>query len=121
MSNYSLEREERLGYLRYLESEAQRQEVARKNAQLERLSAIDKLTGLPNRRSYEERFAQIWKEGVEEGSSVSVIVLDIDHFKVVNDVQGHLYGDEVSQRVGSLLPQAGVGGAGVTAPTGGGQ
>ena len=106
MSNYSLEREERLGYLRFLESESQRQEVSRMNRQLATLSAIDKLTGLPNRRTYEERFERIWAESAQDGTPVSLLVIDVDHFKVLNDVHGHTYGDEVLRRVGSLLPQA---------------
>ena len=106
MSNYSLEREERLGYLRHLESESQREEVSRMNEQLAMLSTIDKLTGLPNRRAYEERFEQIWSEATRENTPVSLVVIDVDHFKVLNDVRGHSYGDEVLRRVGSLLPQA---------------
>ena len=106
MSNYSLEREERLGYLRVLESEAQRLAISEMNLELERLSTIDKLTGLPNRRAYEERFERLWNEALQQGSSLAVIVIDVDHFKVLNDVRGHIYGDDVLRRVGSLLPQA---------------
>ncbi len=106
MSNYSLEREERLGYLRFLVSEAHRKEVSEMNSQLAKLSSIDKLTGLPNRRSYEEHFERMWDEAMADHSPLALIVLDVDHFKVLNDVRGHSYGDEVLRRVGSLLPQA---------------
>ncbi len=106
MSNYSLEREERLGYLRYLVSEANRQQISEMNSRLEKLSAIDKLTALPNRRSYEERFERMWQEAQAEGTPLALIVIDVDHFKVLNDVRGHTYGDDVLRRVGSLLPQA---------------
>ena len=106
MSNYSLEREERLGYLRYLVSEANRQQISEMNSRLEKLSSIDKLTALPNRRSYEERFERMWQEAQAEGTPLALIVIDVDHFKVLNDVRGHTYGDDVLRRVGSLLPQA---------------
>ena len=106
MSNYSLEREERLGYLRFLQSEAHRREISEMNTRLARLSSIDKLTALPNRRSYEERFDHVWEQAKLEGTSLGLIVIDVDHFKVLNDVRGHTYGDEVLRRVGSLLPQA---------------
>ena len=106
MSNYSMEREERIGYLRYLQSEWQREEVSEMNAQLEMISTQDKLTGLPNRRSYEKRYEALWTEARAQQSALALIVIDVDHFKVLNDVRGHIYGDEVLRRVGSLLPQA---------------
>jgi diguanylate cyclase (GGDEF)-like protein len=98
-AGYSLEREERMGYLLLQQSELQGEE-------LQRLSNQDKLTGLPNRRALEERFDQLWAEGVLAGTPLSAIVIDIDHFKVVNDVYGHLYGDEVLRRIAGLLPKA---------------
>ena len=106
MSNFGLEREERVCYLRALESEVQRREVAEINTRLAEISMRDKLTGLPNRRAYEEHFEQIWYEAASEGTPLSAIVLDIDHFKSLNDVCGHPYGDEVLRRMGALLPQA---------------
>ena len=106
MSNFSLEREERLGYLRYLESESRSEEVSAMNSRLERLSTIDNLTGLLNRRGYEARFQELWDEAERDGSSLSLLVIDVDHFKVLNDVRGHMYGDEVLRRVASLMTQA---------------
>ena len=106
MSNYSLEREERLGYLRFLQSEANRQEISEMNARLARLSSTDKLTSLPNRRTYEEQFERLWEAAKQEVTPLALIIVDVDHFKVLNDVRGHSYGDEILRRVGSLLPQA---------------
>ncbi len=106
MSNFSLEREERLGYLRFLESESRRKEVSVVNARLERLSTIDNLTGLANRRGYEARFQELWSEAEREDTPLSMVVIDVDHFKVLNDVRGHTYGDEVLRRVGSLMTQS---------------
>lgn len=98
-AGYSLERQERMSYLLFLGSQMQ-------GAELQRLSNMDKLTGLPNRRAFEEQFDRLWIEGMRAGTPLSAIVVDIDHFKVVNDVYGHLYGDEVLRRVAGLLPQA---------------
>ena len=106
MSNYSLEREERLGYLRFLESEVHRQEMAQMNLRLAKLSSIDKLTALPNRRAYEEQFDHLWQQARAEATPLALILIDVDHFKVLNDIRGHSYGDDVLRRVGSLLPQA---------------
>jgi diguanylate cyclase (GGDEF)-like protein len=96
---YSLERQERLNYLLVMSSEMQ-------SAELHRLSNIDRLTDLPNRRAFDERFEALWAQGLRARTQLSVLLIDIDHFKVVNDVYGHLYGDEVLRQVASLLPTA---------------
>ena len=106
MSNYSLEREERLGYLRFLQSEVQRQEILEMNLRLAKLSSIDKLTALPNRRAYEDHFEQFWEQAMADATPLALIVIDVDHFKAMNDVRGHSYGDDVLRRVGTLIPQA---------------
>jgi diguanylate cyclase (GGDEF)-like protein len=74
--------------------------------ELHRLSNMDKLTELPNRRAFEEHFEALWAEAVRERTPLSAILIDIDHFKVANDAYGHLYGDEVLKRIAMLLPQA---------------
>jgi diguanylate cyclase (GGDEF)-like protein len=106
VASHSLEREERRSYLLCLERDLQAEELARTNKALQRLSSVDKLTGLPNRRALEERFEQIWAESARSGDSIAAVVIDVDHFKLVNDAYGHLYGDETLRRIGSLLPQA---------------
>jgi diguanylate cyclase (GGDEF)-like protein len=98
VSAYSMERQERLGYLLYSNSQMQ-------SAELHQLSNLDKLTGLPNRRAFEEHFEMLWAEGLGTGRWLSAIVIDIDQFKVVNDAYGHLYGDEVLRHVARLFPQ----------------
>ena len=99
IAGYSLERQERLSYLLFLRSELQGEE-------LHRLSNLDNLTGLPNRRAFEDYFEKLWLEGARGKAPLSVIVVDIDHFKAVNDMHGHLYGDDVLRRVAGLLPKA---------------
>jgi diguanylate cyclase (GGDEF)-like protein len=106
VANYSIGRDERLGYLMRLRSEIQSRELSFLNVELQKMSYIDSLTGLANRHSYELQFAKLWDVAVEAGSCLSAIVIDIDHFKITNDTRGHLYGDRVLVRVASLLLQS---------------
>jgi diguanylate cyclase (GGDEF)-like protein len=106
VANYSIGREERLGFLMRLRSEIQSKELSFLNVELQKISYIDSLTGLANRYSYELQFTKLWREAAESGSCLSAIVIDIDHFKVTNDTRGHLYGDRVLVRVASLLLQS---------------
>jgi diguanylate cyclase (GGDEF)-like protein len=106
VANYSVGREERLGYLMRLRSEIQTRELSFLNVELQKISYIDNLTGLANRHSYELQFAKLWRAAADSGSCLSAIVVDIDHFKMTNDTRGHLYGDRVLVRVASLLLQS---------------
>ena len=106
IANYSVGREERLGYLMRLRSEIQTKELSFLNVELQKISCIDSLTGLANRHTYELQFAKMWGDSIESESCLSAIVIDIDHFKVTNDTRGHLYGDRVLVRVASLLLQS---------------
>jgi diguanylate cyclase (GGDEF)-like protein len=106
VANYSIGREERLGYLMRLRSEIQTRELSFLNVELQKISYIDNLTGLANRHSYELQFAKLWREALEAESCLSAILIDIDHFKMTNDTRGHLYGDRVLVRVASLLLQS---------------
>jgi diguanylate cyclase (GGDEF)-like protein len=105
IGNYSIGREERLGYLIRLRSDMQSRELSFVNEKLQRISSVDSLTGLANRHSYEMEFARLWREAVAAGTPLSAIVIDIDNFKNVNDTRGHLYGDRMLVRVAALLLQ----------------
>jgi diguanylate cyclase (GGDEF)-like protein len=76
---------------------------------LQRLSSVknlatyDTLTGLYNRRYFDERFGMEVQQAFVNKSSLSLILIDIDHFKKVNDTYGHLEGDKILRGVGSLL------------------
>jgi len=73
---------------------------------IERLSRIDQLTGLPNRRSVHERSLSEWKLAIREGTTLSVLIIDIDHFKKCNDTYGHLMGDVVLQKTAKAISHA---------------
>jgi diguanylate cyclase (GGDEF)-like protein len=106
VANYSACREERLNYLLNLRDELLVQDLNRLNAQLLRRSESDALTGLANRHSFDNQYAELWKRSLISGTALSVVVVDVDNFKQLNDCYGHLYGDEVLRRIGSLLQQA---------------
>ncbi len=63
------------------------------NRELEAKSTIDELSGLYNRRSYDEHIASEFRRAQRNASPLSVIIIDIDHFKNINDTYGHLVGD----------------------------
>jgi len=71
--------------------------------QLREQAIRDALTGCYNRRYLEESLGQELTRAERAGRCVSLIMADIDHFKAVNDIHGHLAGDEVLRQVGSLL------------------
>jgi diguanylate cyclase (GGDEF)-like protein len=105
-AGYGQEKQERLGYLLQRRDKMQRDELAGMNEELHRLSNVDKLTGLPNRRRLEEHFELLWERAVEQEQPLSAVVVDVDYFKTLNDVYGHLYGDEVLQRIAELIEKA---------------
>jgi len=72
--------------------EAEREELLE---QVREMARRDALTGLPNRRALEEQLPQAMARARRQRSSLSVAILDIDHFKDYNDTHGHLAGDEV--------------------------
>lgn len=79
--------------------------------QLEQLAAKDALTGLANRRAFDARLASEWRRAQRSGHVLSVIMVDVDHFKAYNDTYGHPQGDACLRSVASVL-------AGVAARTG---
>jgi diguanylate cyclase (GGDEF)-like protein len=77
------------------------------NEELERLSATDGLTGLANRRAFDQAFDVEWRRGRRRGRALALILLDVDDFKGYNDTYGHAAGDRCLSRIGAAL--AGVG------------
>ena len=70
---------------------------------LEELARVDALTGLPNRRQFDERVEQALQRRHRSAQHVAVMYLDIDHFKAINDSLGHAGGDAVLKEFGSRL------------------
>lgn len=78
-------------------------ESRRRRTQLEDLATVDALTGLRNRRWLDEMFARQIDRASRSGQPVSLLMIDVDHFKRLNDVHGHLVGDAVLRRVALTL------------------
>jgi diguanylate cyclase (GGDEF)-like protein len=70
---------------------------------LERQAAQDPLTDLANQRAFHRACVAAFAAAERDGTPVSVIALDLDHFKSINDVHGHLYGDEVLRATADAL------------------
>lgn len=99
------EKDQALASLKQIHAEIEQKqaELMELNATLVELSMIDKLTGLWNRRYFQEKLEEQMQRYGESGEPFSLLILDIDHFKAVNDTWGHQTGDEVLERLGSLL------------------
>ncbi|MFG1478734.1 diguanylate cyclase [Xanthobacter sp. V4C-4] len=79
------------------------QALKRAHEELSLIAATDALTGLANRRRFEAAFDQEWQRACVMHTGLSVAMIDIDHFKAVNDTFGHLAGDECLRRVARII------------------
>jgi diguanylate cyclase (GGDEF)-like protein len=77
--------------------------LKRKTDLLEKLSSIDGLTEIPNRRCFDETLANEWARARRAHSNISLILIDIDFFKQYNDHYGHAAGDKCLQKVAKTL------------------
>jgi diguanylate cyclase (GGDEF)-like protein len=82
------------------------QDLRAANARLERLASVDELTGLLNRRALEEALRRDLARADRDANPISILLLDVDHFKQVNDTWGHPAGDAVLTMIGSLLQRS---------------
>lgn len=79
------------------------EELDRRNAQLAELATTDALTGVKNRRRFQEDLDLLAAQASRRNSPLSLVMFDVDHFKQYNDTFGHPAGDEVLVRVGAIL------------------
>lgn len=80
-----------------------RDELTRVNHTLQDLALMDGLTGIGNRRQFDFYLEQCLVRSAETGVPVSLVMLDIDFFKLYNDTQGHVAGDECLKKVADML------------------
>jgi diguanylate cyclase (GGDEF)-like protein len=79
------------------------EELAERQAENEHQALHDALTGLPNRLLFQQRLADAIDEARERGGSIAVMLMDLDHFKEVNDTLGHHFGDQLLCEIGPRL------------------
>ena len=77
-------------------------ELTEANRKLERLSMIDGLTGIANRRRFDQQLAADWARSMRERKPLSLLIVDADAFKPLNDALGHLHGDECLRALARL-------------------
>lgn len=78
-------------------------ELSRANETLKALSTTDGLTGLRNRGYFDGRLAEEWQRARRGGTPLSLLMIDIDHFKRINDTHGHPVGDQILRAVAEIL------------------
>ena len=81
------------------------QQLLEKNIELERLTHVDGLTGMSNRRYMDESMEMQWRQAMREQSSFAILMIDIDDFKRYNDTYGHVAGDEVLKTIARTIQQ----------------
>jgi len=103
---YSRERASRREFLLSEANQRRTRQILKLNAHLERLSSLDGLTGIFNRRYLDAALARLCTLAGETQRSISVLMIDIDNFKFINDGQGHQYGDLCLENVAQFLQQS---------------
>jgi diguanylate cyclase (GGDEF)-like protein len=95
--------------LELVKSQTETQSLANKlkklNAELFNDSRSDALTGVANRRHFDEELAHEWERHYEYKATLSVVVIDVDHFKLYNDTYGHSAGDLCLTKIGEILSE----------------
>jgi two-component system, chemotaxis family, response regulator WspR len=79
------------------------QQLMEINLELRRLTNSDGLTGLANRRYFDSYLSAEWKRAMRDQTEISLLMLDVDHFKSYNDAYGHMAGDEVLKKVAQTI------------------
>ena len=88
---------------RTLELEIALRELSETNQELERKNTIDSLTGLRNRRFFDKKLQAEIRRSRREQTPLTLVMIDIDHFKSINDQHGHMVGDECIRKVSEVI------------------
>jgi two-component system chemotaxis family response regulator WspR len=86
--------------------EESREQLAKANRTLQKLSSLDGLTGIANRRTFDETLNKEWQRALRSKKPIGLIMLDIDYFKLYNDHYGHQGGDDCLKKVAKGLDSA---------------
>jgi GGDEF domain-containing protein len=82
------------------------QQLRERNSQLQQLAYADALTGIANRRAFNGQLATEWRLAAEFAWPISVLIIDVDHFKLFNDHYGHVAGDRCLKKISEILMAA---------------
>jgi diguanylate cyclase (GGDEF)-like protein len=118
-ANYRHEWVSRANHLNYVRETLRSASIARANETLSAISRTDFLTGLPNRRDFDERCDAALARCLRDRTSVTVLLADIDNFKLYNDYHGHIQGDACLRSVARAIAAAVEGTGGVAGRFGG--
>ncbi|MGO4211089.1 diguanylate cyclase [Terriglobus sp. YAF25] len=88
---------------REAELETVKEELAARSAELRRMTVTDALTGLPNRRGFNRWLDQCVSSASRSNRPLSMMMIDVDHFSVINDIKGHLAGDAMLAELSRVL------------------
>ena len=100
---YATDRQHQENYLQNCMIELNRLELMRQAQQLSILSQQDALTGLANRRYLDEVLENEWRSAIRHKLPITIMMIDIDFFKLYNDALGHIQGDQCLRRIAILL------------------
>lgn len=87
----------------YLSVRIHQAQIETRSARLANIASTDSLTGVANRRSFNQRFPAEWRRAIRRSSSLGLVIVDIDFFKAFNDTYGHVAGDAALQQVATAL------------------
>ncbi len=93
----------RINYLGAVHDFNNRRLIERQKEELERLSTVDGLTEIPNRRLFDVALDREWRRAARHGRPVAIVMIDIDRFKAFNDAYGHQAGDDCLRAVAKAL------------------
>lgn len=106
-SNWKLKQKIDQLKVRHIELTEMSRKLEQANKDLQRLTFIDGLTGIPNRPSFEKYFNREWARLLRDQKPISLLLVDIDFFKAYNDKYGYLVADEALKKVAKMLDGVG--------------
>ncbi|RZI82267.1 MAG: GGDEF domain-containing protein [Rubrivivax sp.] len=102
-ANHAMERDERKRYLLSLRRKHLLADLSDVHERLQKVSRVDAMTGVYNRRHFQEYLSQAWQRAQHDGAEMAVIMIDVDHFKNYNDRYGHPAGDDCLVKVAKAM------------------
>jgi len=104
--SFFVERRERLGFINEVLVAVKSAELHKINSYLSTIAREDALSGLANRRAFDDCLANEWERARREEQPLSLLFIDIDHFKLYNDTYGHAAGDDCLRQIGHAMKKA---------------